>query len=182
MSNLDVPLSASLTMRPVRQSDNPLLQRIYIAGRTDLALADADPEYIRTVILQQMQARDQGLGNKYPSRQDFVIQRIGVPIGHMMLGRSPEEVRLASLRFIPEVDRQQTFAEILPALQAGSSGSGLPLRIVLLDSDWGWISILKKAGFTVEEDNGCQSLFVFVPTARHRSYFFPGMPSGRWQG
>ena len=126
----DLPNGVSL--RPTQPSDKDFERQLHEARRWDLWLADAEPDYIRTVIEQQQHAQTIGYGWQYPNAYYYLIERTGTVCGRLVVDLGEREVRVVDIALIPGAQGKGTAATVLRALQRIAGQLNVPLALNVL--------------------------------------------------
>jgi len=93
---------SDLSLRPIRDSDMPFLHALYASTRAEeLAQTDWDAATVVAFIEQQFRAQHAWYQEQYAGSSFCVIERAGIPIGRLYVGRWEREIRIIDIALLP---------------------------------------------------------------------------------
>lgn len=158
-------LPKGLTIRPARPGDKPFLEKLYRESREDLRMADADKDYVESLIDMQLFAQSSGYGGMFPNALYFIIEKTGERVGKLTLDWGGREARVVDLGFIKKAQRKGFAEVVLEALLAACGQGKCPLAVTCLKNRPQLHRYLLARGFMVAESTESADLLVWYPTA-----------------
>ncbi|WP_417459540.1 GNAT family N-acetyltransferase [Kordiimonas sp.] len=162
-----VNLPHGITARPAGKADKDFLAKMYRDNRDDLRMANAEKDYIETVIEMQLEAQQGGYGAQFPNAIYLVLEKNGSRIGRLTLDVQPVEMRLVDLDFIKKAQGKGFGSSILLWLMKAAATTKKPLLVPNRRDDFAMGKFLKKYGF-VEDQSMSDEVFArmsWFPTA-----------------
>ena len=121
---------ASITLRPIRQEDQPFLVAVYASTREQelVALPWADAQ--KAAFLQmQFDAQHAQYQEYYAGATFDVILVENTPAGRLYVMRAGEEIRIVDIALLPDYCNRGIGTTLLRGLQSEAAATGKPLRI-----------------------------------------------------
>lgn len=162
-----VNLPHGISARPAGRQDKDFLAKMFKENRDDLRMADADKDYIETVIDMQLEAQQGGYGAQFPNAIYLVLEKNGSRIGRLTLDVQPVELRLVDLDFIKKAQDKGFGSAILLWLMKAAATTKKPLLVPTRRDDFAMGRFLRKYGF-VEDESMSDEVFArlsWMPTA-----------------
>jgi ribosomal protein S18 acetylase RimI-like enzyme len=92
-----------LTLRPVNAGDDELIYQVYASTRSDeMALVDWTAEQKAVFLRAQVNAQTAHYKTHFPTAEQTIIQREGVPVGRLILNRSKDMIHIIDIALLPE--------------------------------------------------------------------------------
>lgn len=162
-----VALPHGITARPAGRGDKDFLAKMFKDNRDDLRMADAETDYIETVIEMQLDAQMGGYGKQFPNALYLILEKNGSRIGRITLDIQPVELRLVDLDFIKKAQGKGFGSSILLWLMKAAAQTKTPLLVPARRDDFAMGRFLMQYGF-VEDPSMSDDVFArmsWMPTA-----------------
>lgn len=158
-------LPPGVGLRPVAETDLPLLERIYASTRTEeLAQTDWDEERKAAFLRFQFQAQHQHYATHYADAQFFVIERDGAPAGRLYLHWRANELRIVDIALLPGHRGAGIGAGLLRALRDEANAHGLFVSIHVEKMNRA-MALYRRLGFRKAGEHGVYDLMEWHPDA-----------------
>src|SRR3954452_23594521 len=154
---------AGLTLRPITDADLPFLSRLYASTRTEELAVTGWPQQQQQQFLQQQFEAQHDHYQRYFQDADFlVIERGGVPIGRLYLGREAPEHRIVDIALLPEHRRKGLGEALLRDLldEAAAAGKAVTIHVEKFNPA---MRLYRRLGFAAVEDKGVSDLMRPAP-------------------
>jgi len=160
-------LPGGLSIRPCRDSieDQVFVKQLIKDNRDDIRAADADPDYLESVVDMQERAMQQGYGEAFGNAAHFIIEKLGVKIGRLLVESGGTEVRIVDLQFIPKAQDKGYGPSVIAAMQQAAAMQRVQLAITVLRNRPKLKQWLASKGFVVEESDQAAERMIWNPTA-----------------
>jgi ribosomal protein S18 acetylase RimI-like enzyme len=117
-----------ITLRPATAEDEAFLYELYASTRAaEVAAWGWTPAQAQQFL--QMQFRAQRGYAAYPGATEQIIEWEGQSVGHWMVGRSADEIRLIDIALLPEYQRRGFGTSLLKDLQRTARDERKPIRL-----------------------------------------------------
>ena len=117
------------TLRPVRESDESHLRRVYASTREEeLAVVGWGDGHKDAFLRQQFAAQDAQY-RAYPNASLDVIEVDGQPAGRLYVARWPEEIRVMDIALLPPYRNRGIGTALLRELLAEAAAAGKRLTV-----------------------------------------------------
>jgi ribosomal protein S18 acetylase RimI-like enzyme len=117
-------------LRPATSADEDFLWRVYASTRADEIAAWGWPAQQQESFLRmQFRARRASYAISHAGAQESILIEGDVPIGILIVARSPGEIRLVDIAFLPEYRGRGLGAQVLSDLIRESVAASLPFRL-----------------------------------------------------
>lgn len=163
MSGFRFDLPEGLTLRPETPADKPFLARLHALRRSDLHFADAEPDYIESVVDMQYRAQAQGYGTQFPNAMYFLIEKTGTAVGRLCLDFGPNEVRVVDLAFLPEAQGKGYGAAVLKAMQTAARKTMTPVTLTVAVNNLVSRRTMAALGFQVHATTPLHQHLIWYP-------------------
>jgi GNAT superfamily N-acetyltransferase len=162
-----VNLPHGMNARPADKRDRDFLAKMYKENRDDLRMADAEKDYIETVIEMQLNAQQSGYGTQFAEALYFILEKNGSRIGKFTLNIASVELRLIDLDFIKKAQNKGYGSSILLWLMKTAAQTKKPLLVPARRDDGAMLKFLHKYGYTEDTAMSCDvySRMMWFPTA-----------------
>jgi ribosomal protein S18 acetylase RimI-like enzyme len=122
--------SATLSHRLASPDDDEFLFRLYAGTRADeIAAWGWPPAQQETFLRMQFRARTQSYTFSYPGAAHSILLSGELPVGSAIVWRSPSEIRLVDIAFLPEYRQRGWGALWIARLIGEAADAGFPLRL-----------------------------------------------------
>lgn len=162
MQKLNLP--EGLHMRPARDDDKAFIASLYRSTRHDLRLADAEQDYIETLIDMQHHAQTVGYGEKFPNAMYFIVEKHNEKVGRVVVDFGPNEIRIVDIALLPAARGHGFGKGIVQSLQAASASTRVPLLLVVERLNVGARQLYAGLGFQLAERDDLHDLLIWYPT------------------
>jgi GNAT superfamily N-acetyltransferase len=142
-------MPGGIALRFARPSDQDFLLKMFMAARPWFDWTTLPPDGIRHLYEDQMRITQAGAGAHYPEHLDFIIERTGQDIGHLMIDLGYGDWHISSFELHPETRGKGLGSEVIRGLQAGCTAQKLPLTVSTLESLNGALRFYGRAGFAM---------------------------------
>ena len=142
-------LPGGLSLRFATGADKVFLLNMFMAARPWLALSHGDEEYVRFLYEDQLRINGIGQETALPNHLDFVVERSGQAIGHLVTHLGREEWRIAQLELHPLVRGKGNGSDLLRGLQAGAERAGVALTASALTEMPRTLAFYRRLGFHI---------------------------------
>ncbi|MGE5503333.1 MAG: GNAT family N-acetyltransferase [Actinomycetota bacterium] len=166
--SLKLPGGAAL--RFSRPSDQDFLLKLFMAARPWFDWTTLPADGIRALYEDQMRLTRMGAGAAYPEHLDFIVERTGQDIGHLVIDLGYSDWHINFLELHPEARGKGIGRDIVQGLQAAAAGVKLPLTVSTPDFLAGAVQFYARLGF---------GLIFYQQPMVHLGWCPPGMP-WRW--
>jgi ribosomal protein S18 acetylase RimI-like enzyme len=123
-------MKVALSLRPASRDDEDFLWTVYAGSRRDeLAAWGWPPQQQESFLRMQYRARCLSYAAAYPDAQESIVLEGQMPVGAMIVSRSPLEVRLVDIALLPEHRGRGLGKLILSDLIRQEESSGYPVRL-----------------------------------------------------
>ncbi|MCJ9429434.1 hypothetical protein [Kordiimonas marina] len=146
-----VNLPHGMTARPARATDRGFLSKMYRENRDDIRMADAERDYIESVIEMQLRAQEGGYGTQFPDAVYMVIEKNGTRIGRVTLDIGKVELRLVDLDFIKKAQGKGFGSSIIVWMMQTAVKARRPLLVPARRDNIPLGRFLEKYGFLEDE-------------------------------
>jgi ribosomal protein S18 acetylase RimI-like enzyme len=172
MQTARLELSLGISLRSARASDAGFLAGLHHSRRDDLRCIDGDRDLIEMLIEDQQRYQTLGYGANFPNAAEFIVEKVGEPIGRVVVDFGPNEVRVLDIGLIRSALGKGCGTSVLRALQAAAAKVPAPLTLSVLWSNPRAKKIYSSLGFTVTESRGGVDFMVWYPPASQMSRHF----------
>ena len=130
-----LPLMGGLSMRHPRPSDDDFLLGLFMDARPWLARAHQDRDFIRTLYEQQYSAMRTGQETRYPQHLDFVVEKVGQPVGRIVMDLGRWDWRVAEVEIHKLARGKGIGTDLLRSLQGSAMELRLPMTLSVNETD-----------------------------------------------
>lgn len=160
MSQID-----SITLRPLLSTDEAFSYLIYASTRTEeMARVAWTDEQKEAFLRMQFKAQTDHYRAYYPAAEYQILQRGDVPIGRLIVERSPKSLLIMDIALLPEFRNTGIGTAILRELMEEAGQAGLPvvLRVEFFNPA---IRLYTRLGFVkTREVNSVYQEMIWTPT------------------
>lgn len=122
--------------RPMTDSDAPLLLALYASTRAEeVAAWGWDPQQQAAFLHMQAMIQQRAYAMQYPGATQEILLHDGVPVGQMMVHRSPQEIRLVDIALLPDCRGRGLGTAAIAELQREAAMANLPVTLSVLKSN-----------------------------------------------
>jgi ribosomal protein S18 acetylase RimI-like enzyme len=173
-------LPNGVRLRATTANDSAFERDLHDATRQDLALIDAEAEYVREVIDLQHRARDTGHGTQYPNALYYIIEKNGDRIGRLSVDVGHNAVHIIDLAVLPAWQNQGVGKTVLEALQNIAGQIAVPLTLAVATHNQLAMTLYTSLGFVLDyeitEEFAGRRMMRWDPTGERlrKSIIMPG--------
>lgn len=160
-------LGNGLDLRLVRTSDQELIFKLFIETRPWLSWAEGKPDFIRYLYEQQFTTMRAGVESVYPDHLDFIIERLGSPVGRTIIDLGYADWRISELQILKQARGNGIGSNVIRGLQAAASNGNIPLTLSTPTFGSNGFPIYQRLGFQIVQAQ---------PPMIHMAWFPPGHP------
>ena len=164
MQTQSLNLPDGLSIRPSRDSDRPFMESLFKSTQDDLRMIDAEDDFIETLIDQQHHAQTVGYGEQFPNAMYFIIEKVGEPMGRIVIDFGPNEIRVVDVAFVPRARNKGYGTSVLRALKSAAGSAHAPLMLSVNRENHAARSLYQREGFRIEQRFGMNDLMAWYPT------------------
>lgn len=168
--SLEVPYGISLRLS--RASDAGFLAGLHHSRRDDLRLGLADRDLVEQLIEDQQRYQTMSYGADFPDATEFIVEKLGEPIGRVMVDFGPNEVRVLDIGLIRSALGRGFGSSVVRALQVAAAKVPAPLTLSVLWNNPRAKRVYASLGFAVAESRGGVDFMVWCPPASDMSRHF----------
>jgi ribosomal protein S18 acetylase RimI-like enzyme len=147
-------LVAPLGIRLESPQDRMFLEQLYCESREDLYALAAQPDIFQQLMQMQLNIHLQGVQQRYPQSQSWLITRHEKTIGRIVIDRGQNDLRLVDLAISVAARSQGIAQQILCAMQSFADQHRLPISLSVMCSNLRAIDLYKKCGFSQTSEDG----------------------------
>lgn len=156
-------LPGSLGLRFTAPADKTFLLDMFIAARPWLAESHPDADFVRDLYEDQLRINGIGQGQVYPDHLDFVVERTGQAIGHLVIQIGQEAWRIVQLEFHPLARGKGNGSDLVRGLQAGAERARVALTASALTEMARTLAFYQGLGFQVAGHRPLLTDLVWLP-------------------
>ncbi len=120
----------AISLHPALDEDEVLLFQVYASTRADeMKLVDWTPEQKLAFLQMQYNAQRTHYQTYYPAATWHVIRRDDVPIGRLIVHRSPDDIELMDIALLPEYRKAGIGTALIRELQDEAAETGRVVRL-----------------------------------------------------
>ena len=143
----------SISLRPVRQLDQPLLLRIYASTREDeMAMVPWNEDEKQSFLQMQFTAQTTDYESRFPDSEHSIIVADEEDAGRIWIDRRPDEIRLLDITVLPKFRNGGVGKLMLEQLQAEAAASATALRHSVFNTNLDALRLYERMDFVVVED------------------------------
>ena len=143
MLDLEKPLS----MRLESPQDHIFLEQLYCESREDLHALALEPEIFQRLMLMQMHTHQQGVQQRYPNSQSWMIISHEQTIGRMVIDVTELDLRLVDIAISVTARGKGIAQSVLLAMQNFASHKGYTISLSVSCSNHRALNLYRKCGF-----------------------------------
>src|SRR5260370_11638947 len=119
-----------ITLRPVRESDDPFLFEVYASTRSsEMALVPWSDSQKQAFLQMQLTAQKSSYVKEYPNAQHDIICRDDEPVGRLYLDRGPERFHLLDIVVLGQYRNNGIGSVVLSRILRDAHEAGKPTTI-----------------------------------------------------
>lgn len=146
-----IPVANGLSLRRALETDHEFLESLYSSTRDDLRQINAEYSVIEALIKMQHDLQMQGNAANYPNALHCIVERLGEPIGRVIVNFGSNEINILSIALIKAVRGNGYGSGVLCGLQQAAAKERLPLVLEVQHSNPKAKQLYQKLGFIVEQ-------------------------------
>jgi len=154
-----------VTLRPVRDDDEPFLLRVYAGTRAEeLAPVPWSPEEKAAFVAQQFAAQTIHYAKHYAGMSADVIVVDDQPAGRLLVDRWPDEIRIVDISLLPAVRGRGVGSMLLRGLidEAAADGKRVSIHV---ERENRALSLYERLGFRRIGEHGVYLRLEWDPAA-----------------
>jgi ribosomal protein S18 acetylase RimI-like enzyme len=149
-----VPVSRSITLRPVRPEDRDLLVVLYATTRADeMQLVPWTDEQKAVFVKMQFVAREGEYQKRYPSATHEIVEVNGTPAGQLYVARLQKEIRIIDITIMPQERNRGIGTFLLKKLLKEGQQNNLPVTIYVEESNVS-LKLFERLAFKQVDQHG----------------------------
>lgn len=158
-------LPGGLSIRPFQDtvSDKAFVKQLIKDNRDDIRAADGEREYLESIVDLQERAMQKGYGETFGNAAHFIIEKVGVKIGRLLVESGGTEVRIIDLQLIPAAHDKGYGPTIIGSLQQAAAMQRVQLAITVMSNRAKLKQWLALKGFVVESSEPYADRMVWNP-------------------
>jgi GNAT superfamily N-acetyltransferase len=161
-----IAMLGGLSLRFVTPKDETFLLDMFMAARPWFRWADLERDAIRALYEQQWRITREGTGATYPEHLDFVVEKTGQAVAHLVVDLGYHDWRVSQLEVHPLARGKGIGSDVVRSLQAAAGGSGLPLSVSTLMTAPHAIRFWAGLGFRLAAETPPMLQLVWLPPGR----------------
>lgn len=122
-----IAMLGGLSLRFVTPRDEGLLLELFMAARPWFQWADMERDAVRALYEQQRQITLAGTGAVYPEHLDFMVEKTGQAVAHLVIDLGYHDWRISQLEVHPLARSKGIGSDVVRSLQAAAARSGVAL-------------------------------------------------------
>jgi len=144
----------TISLRPIRPDDEPLLYQLYASTReAEMALTGWTPEEVEAFLRMQFHAQHSHYMQYPPTCYFNVIELDGMPIGRIYTAEWDEDVRLIEITLLPEYRNRGIGTRLIRDVMERARALGKPVRLHVEPFNPAR-RLYERLGFTTLEERG----------------------------
>lgn len=159
-------LPDGLGLRMAKPSDQPFITALFNSSRAVLRLAEAEKDYIETVIEHQFALQSESYGERFPNAQVMVIEKTSESIGRIVIDMGVNLVHIVDLMLIPQAQGKGYGPAVIRAVQYVAAQQRLPVGLVVDSFNGKLKAIYHSLGFHTEQQNQTHELMIWYPAGQ----------------
>jgi GNAT superfamily N-acetyltransferase len=159
-------LAGGVGLRLARPSDRGFLFQLFIESRPWLSWVEGSRDFIHALYEQQYEAMTVGQGNVYPEHMDLLIQRVGDPVGRVVVNLGYSHWRIAELQIRSAAQGKGTGSSVVRGLQAAAARAGVPITLSTPLHGLQARQLYERLGFRVSSADRVMSQLIWHPPDR----------------
>jgi ribosomal protein S18 acetylase RimI-like enzyme len=153
--SFQLPDGGTVELRPVSESDNEFLLKVYESTRADELAQVEWAEGQREVFLRwQFDLQRREYDTRFPDADYRVIVIDGQPAGRIWTGADDEQIRLLDIALLPEFQNRGVGTTLLERLKSEAQNAGKALRHMVFVLNNNADRFYERLGFKKIEDFG----------------------------
>lgn len=124
-----IAMLGGLSLRFATPKDEAFLLDMFMAARPWFRWADLERDAVRALYEQQWWITREGAGAVYPEHLDFVVEKTGQAVAHLVVDLGHHDWHISQLEVHPLARGKGIGSDVVRSLQAAAGGSGLPLGV-----------------------------------------------------
>lgn len=163
-----IPMLGGLSLRFVKPSDEDFLLELFMAARPWFNWSTLERDAIRTLYEQQWHITRQGTGAVYPEHLDFMVEKTGQTVAHLVVDLGYHDWRITQLEVHPLARAKGIGSDVVRGLQAGAARFMMPLTVSAMIAAQGAVRFWGRMGFGLTAE---------TPPMLQLAWFPPGHPA-----
>lgn len=144
----------NITLRPVQDSDNEFLLKVYASTREqELALVAWSREQKDAFVRMQWEAQKYHYAKEHPRAEHVLIFLEEVPVGRLYLDRSGEVFHILDITLLPQYRNRRTGSFLLNQIMAEAKETGKQVTIYVETYNPS-LRLFERLGFIRTQEEG----------------------------
>ena len=144
----------TITLRPIRQGDEPFLAKLYASTRQDeLAQTGWDQKQIDDFLAMQFAAQHRYYLDHLPPSEFNIIEGDGKPIGRLYVGDWEDDIRLIDIALLPDHRGLGIGSRLIRDVMDRAASFDKPVRLHVEQNNPAR-RLYERLGFIVLEERG----------------------------
>ena len=157
---------ASITLRPIRQEDQPFLLTVYASTREqELAVVPWNKGQKAAFLQMQFAAQHAHYQEHFAGAAFDVVLVDGQPAGRLYVARWPGEIRIIDVAILPTFRNRQLGTRLITRLQEEAAVARKPVRIHVERLNPA-LRLYERLAFRMVEDKGVYLFLEWQPAAQ----------------
>jgi ribosomal protein S18 acetylase RimI-like enzyme len=136
-----------LSIRSESPQDHIFLEQLYCESREDLHALALEPEIFQQLMLMQMHTHQQGVQQRYPNAQSWMIISHEQTIGRLVIDETESDLRLVDIAVSVTARGKRVAQNVLQAMQNFASLKGYSISLSVSCSNHRALNLYRKCGF-----------------------------------
>jgi len=143
--------TAVIHLRPERAEDDAFLFALFCASR-EAEFAALPLSQRKSLLRFQYQAQSRDYAARFPHSQHSIVEFGGQAAGRLLLNREADEIRVADIAIVPELQRRGIASDVLRSLISEAEDNGMALRLSVWRSNPA-LALYRQLGFCVRAES-----------------------------
>lgn len=154
----------AIALKPATASDQRFILSLFRSSRAALLAAEADSDFLETVVEQQYDLQQRGYFERYPNAMTFVVYHSNERIGRVMVDFDANVAHLIDIMLLPEMTNKGYGQSIVQSLQNAAAKVAIPMTLVVDQQNIIAKRMYTKLGFSIYSTKPPLELLVWYPT------------------
>ncbi|MBF0108598.1 MAG: GNAT family N-acetyltransferase [Magnetococcales bacterium] len=142
-------MKGGLSLRFAGAGDEHFLLDMFKAARPWLAMASSDADLVQHLYEEQKRITRIGNETVYPEHLDFIIEKLGQDVGHMVVDLSSDHWRLSQLEIHPQGQGKGIGSDAVLSIMSAAGNARVPLTVATPVVLSRVVGFYRKLGFAV---------------------------------
>jgi GNAT superfamily N-acetyltransferase len=142
-----IPMLGGLSLRFAAPSDRDFLLELFMAARPWFNWSTLDLDAIHALYEQQWKITREGTGAMYPEHLDFVVEKTGQAVAHLVVDLGYHHWRITQLEVHAQARSKGIGSDVVRSLQAAAAKFSHPLTVSAMMADPDALRFWGRMGF-----------------------------------